>query len=62
MNAFVILMAVNGCFTNKTFVVPTLKRQVLFSEVRFVKRERSLLFGISRYLFASQEVNMPYLT
>ena len=47
----------------KHSVVPRLKRQVLLSEVSFVKGERSLLFGIRRYLLASYEINMPpYLT
>ena len=39
-----------------------LKRQVLVSELSFVKREGSLLFDIDRYLFAIHEVNIPYLT
>ena len=36
-------------------VVPTFKVK------SFVKRKRGLLFGISRYLFGSHEVNMPVL-
>ena len=61
MAGSVILMAANGCFTNKTCLFQRLKRQVLVLEVNFVKKERSLLFDISRYLFASYEVNVPYL-
>ena len=32
-----------------------------FKVKSFVKRKRVLLFGISRYLFESHEVNMPVL-
>ena len=39
----------------KQLVVPTFKVK------SFVKRKRGLLFGISRYLFASHEFNMPVL-
>ena len=39
----------------KQLVVPTFKVK------SFVKRKRVLLFGISRYLFASHEFNMPVL-
>ena len=39
MAGSVILMAANGYFTNKTFLLQRLKRQVLVSEVSFVKRE-----------------------
>ena len=46
----------------KHLVVPTFKKKVLVSEVSCVKRKGSLLFGISRYLFAGHEVNMSYLT
>ena len=56
-------MAANDCFTKKNIrLFQRLKMQVLVSEVSFVKRKKSLSFGISRYLFASHEVNMPYLT
>ena len=56
-------MTANGCFTKKNIrLFQCLKRQVLVLELRFVERKRSVLFGISRYLFASDEVNMPYLT
>ena len=41
--------------------VPTFKKAGVSFRSKFVKRERSLLFDISRYLFASQEVNIPYL-
>ena len=51
----------DALLTKHSFV-PTFKKQVLVSEVSFVKRERSLLFNVSRYLFASHEVNIPYLT
>ena len=66
MAGSVILMAANGCFTNKRFVcawfVPTFKKTGVSFRSKLVKRERSLLFDISRYLFASHEVNMHYLT
>ena len=64
MAASVTLITANGSFSEKKkhSVVRRLKSQVLVSEVNFVKRKRSLLFEICRYLFASHEVNMPYLT
>ena len=57
MASLVILMAANGCFTNKLF--QRLKIQALVSEELFQKKEVCL---ISRFLFASYEVNMPYVT
>ena len=63
MAASVILMTANVCFTKKNIrLFQRLNRQVLVSKVNFVKRERSLSFEITRYLFASHEVSMPYLT
>ena len=56
MAALVIFMAANDCFTNKTFSCSNVKKkQVLVSEASFANR-KSLLFEISRYLFASHEV------
>ena len=52
MAALVIFMAANDCFTNKTFSCSNVK---LVSEASFANR-KSLLFEISRYLFASHEV------
>ena len=63
MTSSIILIAANGCFTKKNIrLFQRLKMQVLVSEVSFVKRKKSLSFGIGRYLHASHEVNMPYLT
>ena len=63
MAASVSLMTANSFFTYKNIrLFQRLERQVLVSEVNFVKRKRSLSIEISRYLFASHEVNMPYLT
>ena len=42
--------------------VPSFKKTDVSFRISFVKREGSLLFDISRYLFAIHEVNMPYLT
>ena len=58
---FVILMTANDCFAKKHSIISTFKMQVLVSEVYFVKRKKILSFEISRYLFVSHEVNMPYL-
>ena len=63
MAASVSLMTANSFFTYKNIrLFQRLERQVLVSEVNFVKRKSSLSIEISRYLFASHEVNMPYLT
>ena len=63
MTASINLMAASGCFTKENIrLFQRLKMQVLVLEVSFVKRKRSLEFGISRYLFASHEVNMSFLT
>ena len=49
-------------FRLPNLILKVMKSELGVIEVSFVKRERSLLFDISRYLFASHEVNMPYLT
>ena len=63
MAASVTLMTSNGRFTKKNMrLFQRTKRQVLVSEVSFVKRKRDLSFEITSSLFASHEVNRPYLT
>ena len=57
MAAFVILMDANGCFTKKHSIVPTFKNVGVSFARKSVKKSE-----ISRYLFASHEVNIPYLT
>ena len=45
----------------KYLVVATFKKTGVSFSSKFLKRKRSMLFGISRYLFASHEINMSYI-
>ena len=48
-------MGAYGCFTKKKHsIVLTFKQAGVSLKESFVKRKRSLSFGISEYLFASQ--------
>ena len=46
----------------KQWIVSTFKKAGVSLKESLVERKKSLSLGISRYLFASHEVNMLYLT
>ena len=46
----------------KLSLVSSFKKEGVSLRINFAKRKRSLLFGISRYLFGSHEENINLLT